>query len=55
MVLSKAVAMAARSVPIAQIAAELGYTPSAFSALVRRTVGMTAATFLGQQHTASGL
>ena len=54
-VLSKAVAMAARSVPIAQIAAELGYTPSAFSALVRRTVGMTAATFLGQQHTASGL
>lgn len=48
-VLSKAVALAARQWSIAQIAAELGYTPSAFSALVRRTVGMTAATFLGQQ------
>lgn len=49
-VLAKAVALAARQLPIAHIAAELGYTPSAFSALVRRTVGMTAATFLGQQH-----
>ncbi|HEY4664529.1 MAG TPA: helix-turn-helix transcriptional regulator [Comamonas sp.] len=52
-VLAKAVTMAARRLPIAYIAAELGYTPSAFSALVRRTVGMTAATFLGQQHNAS--
>ena len=49
-VLSQAVALAARKLPIAQIAAELGYTPSAFSALVRRTVGMSAAAFLGQQH-----
>ena len=47
--LSKAVTLAARQWPIARIAAELGYTPSAFSALVRRTVGMTAATFLGPQ------
>ena len=50
-VLAKAVAMAARQQPIAHIAAELGYTPSAFSALVRRTLGMTAATFLGQHST----
>ena len=49
-VLSQAVALAAGKLPIAQIAAELGYTPSAFSALVRRTVGMSAAAFLGQQH-----
>ena len=47
-VLAQAVALAARHWSIAQIAAELGYTPSAFSALVRRTVGMTAAAFLGQ-------
>lgn len=52
-VLSQAVALAARKLPIAQIAAELGYTPSAFSALVRRTVGMSAAAFLGQQHHAA--
>lgn len=51
-VLAKAVALAAQRMPIAHIAAELGYTPSAFSALVRRTVGMTAATFLGQQKNA---
>ena len=48
-VLAHAVTLAAQQLPIAHIAAELGYTPSAFSALVRRTVGMTAATFLGQQ------
>ena len=48
-VLAKAVALAARRLPIAQIAAELGYTPSAFNALVRRTVGMSATSFLGQQ------
>lgn len=52
-VLAHAVALAAQQLPIAHIAAELGYTPSAFSALVRRTVGMTAATFLGQQHTSA--
>ena len=52
-VLSKAVTLAAQRWPIARIAAELGYTPSAFSALVRRTVGMTAATFLGQQHSST--
>lgn len=51
-VLAHAVALAAQQLPIAHIAAELGYTPSAFSALVRRTVGMTAATFLGQQQPA---
>lgn len=50
-VLAQAVALATQQLPIAHIAAELGYTPSAFSALVRRTVGMTAATFLGQQQT----
>lgn len=47
-VLAHAVALAARQMPIAHIAAELGYTPSAFSAMVRRSVGMTAAAFLGQ-------
>lgn len=47
-VLAHAVALAARHMPIAHIAAELGYTPSAFSAMVRRSVGMTAAAFLGQ-------
>ncbi len=47
-VLAHAVALAARRLPIAQIAAELGYTPSAFSAMVRRSVGMTPAAFLGQ-------
>ena len=52
-VLAHAVALAAQQLPIAHIAAELGYTPSAFSALVRRTVGMTAAAFLGQQNAPS--
>ncbi|MBS7779837.1 helix-turn-helix transcriptional regulator [Acidovorax sp. CCYZU-2555] len=47
-VLAHAVALAARQMPIAHIAAELNYTPSAFSAMVRRSVGMTAAAFLGQ-------
>ena len=46
--LAHAVALAARQMPIAHIAAELDYTPSAFSAMVRRSVGMTAAAFLGQ-------
>lgn len=38
--LARALAMAARKQPMAQIAAELGYaSPSAFSAMVRRSVG----------------
>lgn len=38
--LAKAVAMAARKVPMAVISAELGYaSPSAFTAMVRRSVG----------------
>ncbi|MCT9811449.1 helix-turn-helix transcriptional regulator [Acidovorax sp. Be4] len=51
-VLAHAVALAARQMPIAHIAAELNYTPSAFSAMVRRSVGMTAAAFLGQHRLA---
>jgi AraC-like DNA-binding protein/quercetin dioxygenase-like cupin family protein len=49
-VLSHAITLAAKPYAMAQIAAELGYTPSAFSALVRRSVGMTASAFLGLQH-----
>jgi AraC-like DNA-binding protein len=38
--LAKALAMAARRVPMAVISAELGYaSPSAFTAMVRRSVG----------------
>ena len=48
-VLAKAVALAAARTPMGQIAAELGYNPSAFSAMVRRTVGMPPGRFLGQQ------
>lgn len=49
-VLAQAVALAAGRRPINQIAAELGYnSPSAFSAMVRRTVGMPPARFLGLQ------
>lgn len=49
-ILAKAVALAARRLPINQIAAELGYnSPSAFSAMVRRAVGMSPARFLGSQ------
>lgn len=47
-ILAQAVALAARPLPIAQIAAELGYGPSAFSAMVRRTVGLSPSDFLGQ-------
>ncbi|PTD97584.1 AraC family transcriptional regulator [Pseudothauera lacus] len=47
-ILAKAVALAAGRRPINQIAAELGYdSPSAFSAMVRRAVGMPPARFLG--------
>lgn len=45
-VLAKAVSLAARNWPIAHIAAALGYSPSAFSAMVRRSVGQTPAQFL---------
>ncbi|GKT25569.1 helix-turn-helix transcriptional regulator [Acidovorax sp. SUPP3334] len=48
-ILSKAVALAATRVPVGQIAAELGYSASAFSAMVRRAVGQTPGRFLGQQ------
>ncbi|WP_245587235.1 AraC family transcriptional regulator [Comamonas composti] len=48
-VLAHAVSLAARGLPIQQIAAELGYGPSAFSAMVHRTVGLPPARFFGQQ------
>ena len=45
--LAQALALAADKRPIAHIAAELGYaSPSAFSAMVRRTVGATPSRFL---------
>ena len=47
-ILARAVALAAGKRPINQIAAELGYnSPSAFSAMVRRTVGLAPGRFLG--------
>lgn len=46
-VLAHAVSLAARNWPIQRIAAELDYSPSAFSAMVRRTVGMPPARFFG--------
>ena len=46
--LAQAVALAARRTPISQIAAELGYnSASAFSAMVRRAVGVAPGKFLG--------
>jgi len=48
-VLAKAVSLAAARTPMGQIAAELGYSASAFSAMVRRTVGMPPGRFFGQQ------
>jgi AraC-like DNA-binding protein/quercetin dioxygenase-like cupin family protein len=48
-VLAKAVSLAAARVPMGRIAAELGYSASAFSAMVRRTVGMPPGRFFGQQ------
>lgn len=45
--LARAVPMAARKVPMAAIAAELGYaSPSAFTAMVRRSVGAPPSRFL---------
>ena len=45
---AKAVTLAARNVPVGRIAADLGYArASAFSAMVRRTVGAPPSRFLG--------
>lgn len=48
-ILAKTVQLGASGLPIGQIAAELGYTPSAFSAMVHRAVGVSPARFLGMQ------
>lgn len=46
--LAKALAMAARKLPMGTIAAELGYaSPSAFTAMVRRSVGAPPSRFFG--------
>ncbi len=47
MILAKAVSLAAGRMPVGQIATELGYSPSAFSAMVRKSVGAAPAQFLG--------
>jgi AraC-like DNA-binding protein len=50
--LARAVPMAARNLPMASIAAELGYaSPSAFTAMVRRSVGAPPSRFLRAQST----
>ena len=46
-ILTKAVSLAAGRMPMGQIAAELGYSPSAFSAMVRKSVGQPPGRFLG--------
>jgi len=51
-ILAKAVSLAAGRMPMGQIAAELGYSPSAFSAMVRKSVGQPPGRFLGQQQPA---
>ncbi len=48
-VLAKALSMAATRMPMAQIATELGYSPSAFSAMVRKSVGQSPGRFFGSQ------
>jgi len=45
-ILAWAVQLGARGLSIRQIAAELGYTPSAFSAMVHKAVGLSPARFL---------
>ena len=53
--LARAVPLAARKVPMASIAAELGYaSPSAFAAMVRRSVGATPSRFLRAGSTREG-
>jgi AraC-like DNA-binding protein len=48
--LARALTLAAGRMPMTQIAAELGYaSPSAFSAMVRRSVGESPSRFFGQQ------
>ena len=47
-ILAKAVSLAAGRMPMGQIAAELGYSASAFSAMVRKSVGQPPGRFLGQ-------
>jgi AraC-like DNA-binding protein len=50
--LAHALALAARGKPMSHIAAELGYaSPSAFSAMVTRTVGMAPSRFFGGEAT----
>ena len=51
-ILAKAVSLAAGRLPMGQIAAELGYSASAFSAMVRKSVGQPPGRFLGQQQPA---
>ena len=51
-ILAKAVSLAAARMPLGRIAAELGYSPSAFSAMVRKSVGQPPGRFLGQQQRA---
>jgi AraC-like DNA-binding protein/quercetin dioxygenase-like cupin family protein len=51
-ILAKAVSLAAGRMPMGQIAAELGYSASAFSAMVRKSVGQPPGRFLGQQQPA---
>jgi AraC-like DNA-binding protein len=47
--LAKAVSLASKKRPMSHIAAELGYSsPSAFSAMVRRSVGMPPSRFFGK-------
>ena len=53
-ILAKAVSLAAGRMPMGQIAAELGYSPSAFSAMVRKSVGQPPGRFLGQQQPGQG-
>ena len=48
-ILAKAVQLGASGLAMGQIAVELGYTPSAFSAMVQRAVGLPPARFLGMQ------
>lgn len=53
--LSKALVLAARRVPMSHIAAELGYaSASAFSAMVRRSVGEPPSRFFGQSSALPG-
>lgn len=54
-ILAKAVSLAAGRMPMGQIAAELGYSPSAFSAMVRKSVGQPPGRFLGQQQPAQSI